>query len=284
MLVEKRQSCYNKMMSIKTNILNIWKSGTVRQLVGATAGMAIAGGLYVGFEQLGSMQLTGMLVQPGTTVSENADQVTTAHKEVDEDTQRRLEQRAQTVADQMKQYANTVQPTPVSKAELTVHAAQRQAQRQEQLAAFAGQQAQHAAAPTYPGNTSVAPVSQIERLAQRAENARKLREQTESSARAEMDGPAPVDLAALADAARSSSVQSQEQTPAAQAHAAATDANMHEGAQLVRDEPMPKAKRLTNSGAREQLLLVLTLAGCAGMALADPTRRLALQRMLVGAR
>jgi hypothetical protein len=275
--------CYNEMMSIKTNISAFWKSGTVRQLVGATAGMAIAGGLYVGFEQLGSMQLTGMLVQPGATVSENADQVTTAHKEVDEDTQRRLEQRAQTVADQMKQYANTVQPTPASKAEITVHAAQRLAQRQEQLAAFTGQQTQHAAAPTYPGNTSVAPVSQIERLAQRAENARKLREQTESSVRAEMDGPAPVDLAALAEGAQASSAQLQQHAPTAQVHAAATDDTMHEGAQLVPDEPMPKAKRLTNSGAREQLLVILTLAGCAGMALADPARRMALQRLLAGA-
>lgn len=275
--------CYNEMMSIKTNISTFWKSSTVRQLVGATAGMAIAGGLYVGFEQLGSMQLTGMLVEPGTTVSENADKVSTAHKELDEDTQRRLEQRARTVSEQMQQYANTVQPTPVSQAEITVRTAQRLAQRQEQLAAFSGQQAQHAAAPTYPGNTSVAPVSQIERLAQRAENARKLREQTEASARAEASQE-PLDLAkVIADVSQNLPAVTAE--PQA-LHAAASQetAPLHPGAQLLPPEPKPRAKQLTSSGSREQMLLVLALAGCIGMIFSDPARRMAAQRLLLGAR
>ncbi len=258
-------------MSVKTHMKNFWQSNTVRQLAGATAGMIVAGGLYVGFEQLGSMKLTGMLVEPNNVnITENAGEVSTAHENVDEDTARRLGQRAQQVADQMKQLAAVTQPeaagTPVEQ-----RTQQRLAARQSQMEQF--KQA-HAAAPTYAGNSG-APVDQRERLAQRAEQNRQLREAAETAAIAEA-APKSVDLEAIRQLVKTNPALAPSVPADAAVVAAVEDAGtLHSGAPLMQQTVVtpPKAKTLASSGSRENLLIVLTLAGALGMYLSDPVRR-----------
>lgn len=259
-------------MSFKTNI---FKSHTVRQLAGASIGMIVAGGLYVGFEQLGNLKLAGMLVQPNTTISENADQIATSHTEVDQDTARRLGQHAQAVADQMKQYAAVVQPV-VPATQLEQHTQERLVARQQQLSQFDTSQTVHAAAPVYAGNSGQ-PVDQLTRLAQRAEANRQLRESTLAANIAAKTAPAPVDLAELVKAVKENPALAAAPSSAAAVTtvASADQPAMHSGAPLM-EKPVvnpPKAKRLTSSGARENLLVILALAACAGMYLSDPLRR-----------
>jgi hypothetical protein len=280
-------------MSIKTNIQAFTKSHTVRQLAGASVGMLVAGGLYVGFEQLGSMNLAGMLVQPGVTVSENAGEVSTARKDLDEDTARRLETRAQQVADQMKQYAAMTQPK-VAGTPLEQRVQQRLSDRQEQMAQFTGQNT-HAAAPeTYAGNP-VGPVDQRERLALRAEQAAGLREA--AAARAEADAQAKtLDFSAIVKAVQQNAALSSSAPALAEIQwsssassvpvtvAASNEAPLHGGAPLQQAVNPPKAKTLTSSGARENLLVLLTLAGAMGMYLSDPMRRARLMAVVSKAR
>ncbi len=256
-------------MSFKTNIL---QSHTFRQLAGASIGMLVAGVLYVGFEQIGSMKLGAMLVQPNTTVSENADKVATAHETIDDDTARRLGQRAQAVSDQMKQYTAMVQPQ-VATTELQQHTQARLSQRQQQLSTFATNQAAHAAAPVYAGNSD-GPVDQLTRLAQRAEQARQLREETLAANVAAKTPAAPLDLAALVKSVKENPVIASSASSAPETIVAVAEKEtLHSGAPLASSSIVNPPKRLTSSGAKENMLALMTLAGCIGMYLSDPLRR-----------
>jgi hypothetical protein len=214
-----------------------------------------------------------MLVQPNANISENAGEVATSHTEVDEDTERRLGQRAQTVADRLKQYTELVTPTAAT-TPIAEHTQTRLTQRQQQMAQFTTQQT-HAAAPTYPAANADTPVlDQRERIALRVKANQALRDETADANVASSlaaKNPTSVDLTSLVQAVEKNAAITDELTGT---HAAAPEEKLHSGAPLADAVPAPpKAKRLTSSGAKENFMLLMALAACAGAALSNPLRR-----------
>ena len=92
---------------------NIFKSHTAKQLLGAGAGMAIAALVYVGVDQVSTLNIKGLLVST-KTVTVTPDMNINANN-VDNSTLRRIAQRAQTVATTLENEAKQTQPeTPVT--------------------------------------------------------------------------------------------------------------------------------------------------------------------------
>lgn len=97
------------------------KSHAVRQLLGASTGMLVAGLIYVGMQQVSTLQLNqAMLVSP-STVSEKAGQVRVNDKNVNDATLRLIARRAQAVAAQL----NPAPQTVATEAPVTGNAADR---------------------------------------------------------------------------------------------------------------------------------------------------------------
>jgi hypothetical protein len=104
---------------------NILKSNLGKQILGAGAGMAIAAVIYLGLNHVSDLNIKGVLVSTDT-VTENSGEVSVNSKNVDEDTLRRIQARAVTVANQLENASSSAQAqTPT-----TENAAARRTQRQ----------------------------------------------------------------------------------------------------------------------------------------------------------
>lgn len=135
---------------------NILTSHTVKQLLGACAGMAIAGLVYVAVDQADNFSIQGLLVD---TTTVQTDGVNINAKDADEATIRRIAQRAATVAATLE---NSQIPTQ-AETPLTASAAERLAERLAEA-----ERAQLAAtAKTYDNDPNVV-MSEEDRLAIRA--------------------------------------------------------------------------------------------------------------------
>lgn len=78
-------------------IKKIFASHAVKQLLGAVAGMTLAGLVYVSIQYTSDMNITGLLVEPGV-ITESAGNVRINDITVDDGTLRRITSRADAVA------------------------------------------------------------------------------------------------------------------------------------------------------------------------------------------
>lgn len=207
---------------------NILTSHTGKQLLGAVAGMAIAGLLYVGIDQTSNIK--GLLVSTRTITVTPESNINA--KDADDATLRRIATRAQTVAATLEKESVEAQAeTP-----LTNHASSRRTARQftVQLQDVASN------AKTYANDPNVV-ISEKDRLAIRA---------------ARIAGLPDPAVAPQPTTNTSSSAVSE--VSAAPGIVTVSDAEpMHQGAQQT--QPVMQATDLPNSGLGLNLLVLITL-------------------------
>ena len=215
------------------------KSHAVRQLLGASTGMLVAGLIYVGMQQVSTLQLNqAMLVSPNT-VSEKAGQVRVNDKNVNDATLRLIARRAQAVAAQI----NPAPQTVATEAPVTGNAADRHDRRVRiaelrDLAAKA-----QVFAPTPPEHITTVE----DRLAQRTE--RVMGDTMHAGA------AIPYAVAPTNDPAASDNVVAMTQTPSS-------------------DQTHMRSGKLPNSGLGLNLLLLLSFVGAFLLVRPDLKRQL----------
>ena len=136
---------------------NILTSHTAKQLLGACAGMAIAGLVYVSVDKVSDFNIKGLLVSTSTVTTNSGTNINA--KKVDPDTLRRITSRAQTVATTLENAAEPSQAeTPVTNFAEERRAARFAENQRKELAATAK---------TYSNDPNVV-MSETDRLAIRA--------------------------------------------------------------------------------------------------------------------
>lgn len=231
---------------------HILNSHTVKQLLGAVAGMAIAGVIYVAVEKTADMNIKGLLVSTNTVPSTD---IALNDKTADEATLRRIAQRAATVAATLQQSNEQTQAeTPVTDFASSRRFAREAEAEREQLAE---------GAKTYVNDPNVV-MSEEDRLAIRAARVAGL--------------PAPEAAPELVNYGYGEPPSNM--APATLAEApivtVAEAAPMHSGAEMVQ-----APTNLPNSGLGMNLPI---LASCAGAFAASKTRRMRLASMLADLR
>lgn len=144
---------------------NIFKNSTAKQVIGALAGMAIAGLLYIGIDQASYFNMKGLLVSTDS-ITGNAGDIRINATDVNDATVRRLTSRANAIADQLASSASAASSSQIAETPLSNNVEARRAKR-----VFAHEVAENfASAPTYANNpNNVMPIEQ--RIAIRAANA-----------------------------------------------------------------------------------------------------------------
>lgn len=233
---------------------NILTSHTAKQLLGACAGMAIAGLVYVGVDQASNLSIKGLLVSTNTVTTNTGTNINA--KNVDPDTLRRITSRAQTVATTLENAAEPTQAeTPV-----TNFADARRAARiaEDQRAALA------ATAKTYDNNPNIV-MSEEDRLAIRAARIAGLP--------APAVAPKPTNYAPAP-------VEVSEVTAVAGVVTVVDTVPMHSGAEMA--QTTAHSTNLPNSGIGLNLLVIATLI--AAFAMSKTTWRRDLASMMQGLR
>jgi len=140
MLEYKPFFCYNSSMTYK----NIFKNSAVKQVIGALAGMAVAGLLYIGIDQTSSLNIKGLLVSTDS-ITGNAGDIRINATDVNDATIRRLTSRANAIADQLASSASAASSSHIAETPLSNNVEARRAKR-----VFAHEVAENfASAPTY---------------------------------------------------------------------------------------------------------------------------------------
>jgi hypothetical protein len=221
------------------------QSHTLRQIIGAAGGMAVAAVVYTGFQAMSSVQLNrAMLVDLNPTVSENAGEVVVNDKNIDADTLKRLQSRAQQVAKQQQEaYDNppaeteTVEPAT----EIEQHAQERLDARKTMLAQLT------ATTHVVPANTYV---TDKQRLQMRAERALGI-QQGQSVVTAQFDSQAQLREAVAGDNVAADFVED--------AHAGADLAAQTDVQPMPDFITPPPTTRLPNSGLGLNMIALLTM-------------------------
>lgn len=126
---------------------NIFKNNTVRQVLGAIIGMAIAGVLYIGVDQSSYDNIKGLLVSTDS-ITGNAGDIRINATDVNDATIRKLTSRANAIADQLASSASAASSSAVAETPLSNNTEVRRAKR-----VFAHEVADaFASAPTYANN------------------------------------------------------------------------------------------------------------------------------------
>ncbi len=221
------------------------QSHTLRQVIGAVGGMAIAAVVYTGFQALSTVQLNrAMLVDLNPTVSENAGVVSVNNKNIDDDTLKRLQSRAQQVAKQQQEaYDNPpAEPETAEPAtEIEQHAQERLDARKNMLTQLSAT-THVVAANTY--------VTDKQRLQMRAERALGI-QQGQSTVTAQFDSQAQLREAVATDSVAADFVED--------AHAGADLAAQAEVRPMPDFIAPPTTTRLPNSGLGLNMIALVTL-------------------------
>lgn len=210
---------------------NILTSHTAKQLLGACAGMAIAGLVYVGVDQASNLSIKGLLVSTDTVTTNSGTNINA--KNVDPDTLRRITSRAQTVATTLENAAQPMQAeTPVTNFADARRAARFAENQRKELAVNAK---------TYSNDPNVV-MSEEDRLAIRAARIAGLP--------APAVAPKPIHYAPAP-------TEASEVTATTGVVTVIDTAAMHSGAQMT--QPVSHSSNLPNSGLGLNLLVVATL-------------------------
>ena len=219
------------------------ESHTLRQLIGAAGGMAVAGLVYVAFQGLSTVQLNqAMLVDLNPTMSENAGELVVNDKNIDPDTLKRLQSRAQQVA---KQQEAAREEEPVVATEPEAAPTELQQNVQDRLDARTVMLNQLTATThNVPANTFV---NDKDRVQLRAERMLAL-QQGQSVVAAQYQSQVPTQQAVAGDLAAARFVE--------EVHAGADPSVVQAMPAYVTPPP---SKNLTNSGVGMNLVVVLAL-------------------------
>lgn len=233
---------------------NILTSHTAKQLLGACAGMAIAGLVYVGVDQASNLSIKGLLVSTSTVTTNTGTNINA--KNVDPDTLRRITSRAQTVATTLENAAQPTQAeTPLTNSAEERRAARFAANEREELAATAK---------TYSNDPNVV-MSETDRLAIRAARVAGL--------------PAP-DVAPKPTNYVPAPTEATEVTATAGTVTVIDTAPLHSGAEVT--QSVSHGSNLPNSGLGLNLLVIATFL--AAFAMSKTTWRRDLASMMQGLR